>query len=119
MPKAPLPASVGISHFTYRIEQLSKKKARQLAIDGDCHFQKRRIRVAPASTGIERANYLLHETLHGCWDAAQLGTHEDEETAVNSLANVLVQVIRDNPEFWRYIEEQCRETDRPHSVPLT
>lgn len=44
-----------------------------------------------------QVNTTIHEVLHGCWDAGDLGDAEPEEKVVAVLANQLCQVFRDNP----------------------
>lgn len=52
---------------------------------------------------------VLHEALHGVWNAA-LGTvtfsEKDQEKAVRSLAPWLIMFLRDNPELIEWMQEE-------------
>jgi hypothetical protein len=105
-----LPDKVGIAHHTFSIRELSAKKANKGGFGGDCNYVKSRIRVRlDNQSGPEICNVLLHEILHGCWYAQGLPPEAEEEVAVTALANVLTQVIRDNPEVVSYLVEMARK----------
>ena len=46
---------------------------------------------------------LLHEVLHACWAQAALNDEDDEERIITGLSNTLTQVLKDNPEFLKWI----------------
>jgi hypothetical protein len=106
----PLPKKVGIGRYTFRIRELSAKKADKLKIDGICDFANSRIGIRfDGHSNIEHAIILLHEMLHGCWEVTDLGDEPDEETAVDKLSTMLVQTMRDNPDVWAYLMEKARK----------
>lgn len=105
-----LPRRVVIGHRTYKIRAMPRAMSKALGIDGRCDYALSTIWVLCAGLPpAERANILVHEIGHGCWDAAGLGKRADEERAVTALANVLTQVIRDNPTVWRWITLNSRK----------
>lgn len=62
----------------------------------------------------ETVNGVIHETLHAIWNVHGLGGEDAlEEQTVNSLANGLTQVIRDNPELVYWMVEQLAKEPRP------
>lgn len=56
----------------------------------------------------ETAELLIHEILHGIWDAQGLPAKVKEEDAVRQLAIGLVQVFRDNTELAKWIAKAAR-----------
>ena len=49
-------------------------------------------------------NTLVHELLHVCYFVGGLEDSDEEERTVNTLANVYTQVLRDNPEYNKFIQ---------------
>lgn len=106
-----LPRKAIVGHRTYKIRVFSPARRRQLGIDGQCDYGAGFIWIAGPKClpAFERANVLLHELTHACWDAAGLGKRADEERAVTALSNVLTQVMRDNPRVLRWLRLSARK----------
>lgn len=52
----------------------------------------------------ERVNTLIHEVLHAIWHTQAVGCSDaEEERIVNSMANGLTQVFRDNPRLIKFM----------------
>ena len=49
-------------------------------------------------------NTLVHEILHACYFVGNIEDEDDEEKTVTVLANVYAQVLRDNPEYNKFIQ---------------
>ncbi len=45
----------------------------------------------------------IHEVLHACWAQAALSDDDDEERIITGLSNAFTQVLKDNPEFLKWI----------------
>jgi hypothetical protein len=52
-----------------------------------------------------QAECIIHEVLHAAWEMADIPNKSDDEKAVTGLANVMSQVIRDNPDLVAYLQE--------------
>jgi hypothetical protein len=100
-----LPASVTIGPFTYSISQDADSHMREehesrTKVDGCIRWIERDILVRPGLDGIYAASVLLHEVLHGCNELAGVFTGDgEEERIVTSLAPILLDTLRRNPEF--------------------
>jgi hypothetical protein len=63
------------------------------------------IKVHPCLTGVELADTVLHEALHGVYKFRTLKCGEDEdadaheERVVTNVAHGVTQIFRDNPQF--------------------
>lgn len=57
-------------------------------------------------------NTLIHEVFHACFFVGGLQDDDDEERTVNTLANVYSQVVRDNPEYSKFIQRCLNESKR-------
>jgi len=95
----PIPVSIKIGGFDYAVSELSHKEAETHGIDARVDFYDLTIKVRGDMHMQHFAERMLHETLHGIWDAAHLGETEDEETVVTRLSKGLFQVLRDNPQL--------------------
>ena len=79
---------------------------------GEYDAQNKQILLEKNLTKIEKGNTFLHEILHAGLDYSGLSADggpitnvKKEELIVNSLTNLLVQVIRDNKWFLPYLNE--------------
>jgi hypothetical protein len=91
------PKTVRVGYADYAVVSMSPEEAAQADHFGITDVNTFEMRIDFATAEPRRVNTVLHELMHACWDAAQLRDTEDEEKAVAGLANVLCQVIRDNP----------------------
>lgn len=91
------PKTVRIGYADYNIVAMEASRA----IDGDhagvTHTRRLLIEYCPFEPDASVVNTVLHEILHGCWGAGSLPAKAKEEKVVSVLANMLCQVIRDNP----------------------
>lgn len=112
---------IKIGYTWYNFEHWSKNKANREQAYGDfMHFMnKQKIGLAQHKKGVELANTVVHEILHGI--AYQYGLCEDfsiadktckiqdgshEEKIVNAFSNGLLQVIVDNPWLLDWIQDR-------------
>lgn len=100
-----LPSSIRIGFRDYQVVELPWQDSDSQERFGDCDTNHSIIRVAMHYGAVRAAHTLLHEVLHGAWDAARLSPREQEEGAVTGLADILAGVWRDNPEFVRFLSE--------------
>ena len=77
------------------------------------------IRLAEGQRKIEELSSLLHEVLHAiCWQSSLsteggiLEKNKLEEVVVNSIANNLTQVFKENPALLSYIKESVNGTKK-------
>lgn len=99
-----LPESIKVGPFNYTVEQYDGYDSLSNGQFGFTDNRKCRIVVDIDHSTLEQAqNTLLHEVLHACWHVAGLNDGDNEERIVNSLANVLQQVISDNAELIEYL----------------
>jgi hypothetical protein len=103
-----LPSKVVVGFQTYKIERLDRAEAVARCVDGDFNAYTGTIRVrVDGVTPDFAANTLLHEILHACWLAGDLGAASPEEKAITVLANQLLQVWRDNPKVVSFITKHA------------
>lgn len=99
-----LPKQVVVGHRTWKIRPTESKRR-----DGLCDYERVTLFIrTKGKTGAEQANTLLHELHHAIWDEAGIKADDTEERIITLTANVLTQVIRDNPEVFDWIAEKAR-----------
>ncbi len=97
-----LPRRVKVGPFVYTIERWDVADARDKREFGNCDPALHVIKIDTQYSDSIVANTLLHEILHAVWNAWGLGDSEEEEKAVNNLANGLQAVFNDNPAIRNY-----------------
>lgn len=99
-----LPKTVIVGHRKWKIKETRSKKR-----DGLCDYENHTIWVKlKGQRGFQQANTLQHEILHTAFDESALVEGDTEERIVTALANVMTQVIRDNPKVFDWIAEKAR-----------
>lgn len=94
---ATLPKKVKITYTDYSFVPLTAKQAEKEEIQGDLHFKKKELRYDSSLERSELVSTILHEILHGIVDAYDLKMNINlEEKIVNTMANGLTTVIKDN-----------------------
>ena len=93
----PLPPSVKVGPWVYRVETWHTHYANSRGRYGECEHQTRTIRVDSSYGPIQTAETLLHELLHAVWSAWRVQDADDEERTVSSLALGLTALWIDNP----------------------
>jgi hypothetical protein len=53
-------------------------------------------------------NTLIHEVMHACFFMGGLSDDDDEERTVNTMSNQYCQVLRDNPEYNKFVQTCLR-----------
>lgn len=100
----PSQIKIGYQDFNLIMEDASHDNRGHFGLT---HLVKSNIHVVRTGNKIEDVNTLIHEILHAtCYTQGIKMTHEEEEFVVNSLANGLVGVIRENPFLVEYILDQ-------------
>lgn len=89
-----------IAHRNVTVRQMVEKDVpRGKSWDGFWHAGPGIIALCPKAQPDVQANTLIHECLHAIWHTQNLPDRSDEETVVTRVADGLVQLIRDNPQF--------------------
>lgn len=100
----PSVVKIGYQDFTLLFEELNIDNASQYGITHTVHSN---IRVTNMGNAIEKVNTLIHELLHAVFHTQGIKLEGDaEERIVNSTANGLTALIRDNPKLVHYILDQ-------------
>lgn len=99
----PPPASIRVGYRTYDIEVWSAMVASAGDRLGECDNLCGTIRIREDLPMVKAGNTMLHEVMHACWYVASLEDDDKQERIVNTLANQLTQVWRDNPELVAWI----------------
>tara|TARA_R110000824_G_scaffold8994_4_gene40647 strand:- start:213 stop:545 length:333 start_codon:yes stop_codon:yes gene_type:complete len=106
----PLPFKrIKVVSTDYKVELLPQEECDTYSVAGVCHQtpQDPKIRVAKHKEPTALADTMLHEIMHACWTTMNLDAREEEERAVAALATALIAVMRDNPNFSRWLIKQC------------
>jgi hypothetical protein len=104
-----LPKQVVVGHRTWKIRKLSKRESKRLGAAGICSSDSDTLFVfVDGQSGPVQANTLLHEIGHAIWEEAGLTHGDGEERIVAITANLMTQVIRDNPDVFDWIAEKAR-----------
>lgn len=98
-----MPKQVLIGPYLYEIVDWDHAESVAAEAYGECSHEHQTIKVRKTLKGSRKAEVLLHEILHACWEAGSILDNPDEEHAVNSLGIQLTQAMRANPEVFRWI----------------
>jgi hypothetical protein len=107
-----LPKKIKIGYVDLDIIVVPKNSKFSKDNYGEYDSKTNSIRVAEGQRKIEELSTLLHEILHAiCWQSSLsseggiLEKNKLEEVVVNSIANNLTQVFKENPALLSYIKE--------------
>ena len=95
-----LPRKLKVGHRVYTVQQPPAAWIEETGNHGLCDTDAHVLTVARHPNTRQRANTLLHETLHAVFEAANLrstAVDRHEELIVSALANGLCDVLADNP----------------------
>lgn len=102
----PPPTSVQVADLVYSIKPFPLNSTESAELYGVCDNQASVIHYAKNQTDDRMQNTVLHETFHACWNRAGLKDKDKEERIVTCMANVFIQVIRENPELMDWLGEK-------------
>ena len=94
-----LPGTIRIGWADYTVRLLPADEAHRAGLFGESLHGAQEITLADDQSGLRAANTVLHEIIHAVRRIGEMqeGDNDERETAV--VANGLMQVWRDNPEF--------------------
>lgn len=99
-----LPASVRVGFKDYSVAPYPKGAQEESGNWGRTKHAGGEIWVHDTPDTREAANTLIHEILHACFHVGGLDyPNNEEEAIVNTLANQLSGVFRDNPDLIRWL----------------
>ncbi|MCB1466620.1 MAG: hypothetical protein KDK08_05615 [Rhizobiaceae bacterium] len=104
-----MPDRVQIGPYPYEIREWDHAVSVEAGAYGLCDMENQTIWVRQTLKGPRKAEVLLHEILHACWESGSLPDAPDEEHAVNALGIQLTQAMRANPEVFRWIISNARK----------
>lgn len=101
-----LPKKLKVGCFVFEVVQTSRV-ANEQALKGQCCHFDRQIRIDSDMKPCDKAEVMLHETLHAVDDFAKLNL---SEMTICRLGNALAMVLVDNPELVRVFlpEEEAK-----------
>lgn len=108
-----VPQYIKIGYADFEIVGLTHDQAAlrdPAGICGQIHPDKHIIDYDESLNQVALANTLLHECMHGIVDMQGLTfrREEEEENIVNALANGMSALIRDNPDFIKFLVKSLR-----------
>lgn len=97
-----LPKKIKVGAVDYTVHTLSPKDKGQYGV---CVYEHQRIYLTPNMLHQQASDTLLHEVMHAIWSEAGLDHIPDlnEETIIRTMATWLRIVLRDNPDFAKFI----------------
>ena len=104
-----MPTKIQIGPYPYSIVDWPVAAANEAACYGQCDYDKLEIRVRQDLKPSRKAEVLLHEILHACWEVGTIPANPEEEHAVNALGIHLTNAMRTNPEVFRWIINSARK----------
>ena len=109
---------IGYSDVELKVQAPEFKKSNMTDCYGQYTQRENMIEIQPGLSDIDEANTLVHEIVHACvyisslnTDGQPLSSDNDEEVVVNSLSNLLIQVLRDNKWLLPYLSKKL--LDKP------
>jgi hypothetical protein len=102
------PSRLRVGAHTYVVGMLDDLIPR--GAQGETYPEHLRIYLADSLAPTREREVLLHEAFHAVWQGTSLRTEESglggyEEQVISALAPVLLDLLRDNPEFVAYLTE--------------
>ena len=104
-----LPSSIRVGCYDVLVQQMGDKEALAHGVHGHYSSIEHIIRINGGLEPIPMLNTLKHEVMHACYDVGGLTDEDEEERIVTVLANVDTQVLRDNPEYNKFIQQCIKE----------
>jgi hypothetical protein len=105
------PESVIVGPYEYTIvfdelERLRRERAKQSRLAGLTDFNDLTIMVNEALDPAVQRETMLHEVLHTVFEATGASFEHDaiEEGLIRRISPTLLRVIRDNPQFVKYLQ---------------
>ncbi len=106
------PTRVKVGHLTYTVAMTAPADMGD-GIDADVDHDTLVIRVGTHMAPGQQAEKLLHEILHGCYDAWKIGARWGEERTVSALAPALCTVLGDNPGLVKWLQAALSGDEAP------
>lgn len=107
MTDIPGSAQIGAHTYEIRTDPETLLQLREAGVCGDSRPDRLVIRIDTDLPHTSQAETVLHELLHCCWAQTGLKTEERiseaEELAIASLAPVVFNMLRSNPEIVDYL----------------
>ncbi len=101
---ASLPNSIKVGPFDFAVVEIAADIADRLREDGDIAGYT--IHIGAGQNGPRLADTVLHEVLHAIYRVWALSDADDEERTVTAMTTGLVSVLRDNPQFTKWLSKQ-------------
>lgn len=100
----PIPKEIKVGSHIYTVIRLSGK---EMGDDlGLCDFNENGIAIRKRLNLNKCQEILLHEILHTCTYPSLVSKTVDDETFVDTVAPLLLQVIKDNPELIKFLTQE-------------
>lgn len=99
------PENVRVGALDYKVKRWTPQAAENTRALGLCDRDTCTILIKEGMAPQKEAEVLIHEVFHAAWDGAGLNLDEypSEERTVNGLGYTWLQVLRDNPELFAYV----------------
>lgn len=93
-----IPKQVKIGCYVYDVLPFDEDIASMKGVYGEINYVDSVIQIDTSRQDSRQVETLLHEILHGIFDAYNIQPGDDEERVVTTMARGLFQVLRDNQE---------------------
>jgi hypothetical protein len=103
-----LPTHIKVGPFDFAVRPISRELGLRLREDGD--FDGESIHVTKGQRGPALADTVMHELLHAIFKTFALKDEDDEERIVSAISKGLVGVLRDNPNFAPWLNDEANRT---------
>lgn len=105
-----LPKKVKILHRIFNMVEMDNAELIQNSIHGNINFVTGDIKYTHVR-GNETVDTVVHEILHGLWNAFDL-PEEEEEHIITTLATGIVTVMDDNPTLFPTLQGMLTKGDK-------
>ena len=98
-----MPKKIKVGGFVYSVSELDRIAARARGKWGETDRRAFKIDIDEDCPEPRRQEVLLHEVFHCIFDAWNIKPTDDEERTVEALAMGILTVLKDNPDFVRWL----------------
>jgi len=106
-----LPEKIKVLSADYTIKTVGADWVKETESRGQCDCNNHIITIPDVGKPCQQLDTMTHELLHAVCDLMQLTDDDKEEDYVSRMATGLIAVLRDNPEYRKWMWQTLKKLD--------